>query len=652
MIGPFQYGRKGQVISPRSAYQPSAEVRLLTVNVKQAFGDGEAVQNMPLREYNGRSFLKRAEDSQHTWLSHPDAPYSGDDEWRWNGVRPITRNRVIAVAARLTAQLLYPRQFAQNDQQEEDRNAAYAMDCLVEHFIRHSNYETAFLFGVIASLVKPLNFLEVEYTQSWQELWINGKREQVIDDVFSGLQFGLTPPDEILFGNAYVYDWQKQPWIINKKRISFEEAEGKYSKNQNWGSVKKGVICMASDDGYFYDVQDTNDDLVGEVCYKHRQSDTELYFVNGVYLGNPNTEYNPFYHRTNKDKPKYNSVKFGFEPIDEMRFAGYKSLVDKMENDQDGADRQWQDFFDASRLSTFPPTVTMGAGKVDKSVVAPSGMTEIGKSAKFQTLNVANPAAAAAALMEAERSATESSTDPQASGMQQGPQKTKGEVVTLEENTDVTLSMPAKMIARMVKEAGSLMVDDIIRYETVGEAGELIGQMNYKSFILDGRIKEGRNISTHIKFTDRFAGESMSKDERSMEEYKMMSDAGDDKEILEVNPYVFSHLDWYTITDADELLRRNDKFERAFKVSVFEKAVNDTLVQQDPEAHQKILRDFLFEPLMRGDASKYLPKIQKVAQTIVPGMPGQQDPNDPGNGYPQNDMSSRVVAQGAMGRMV
>lgn len=652
MIGPLQYGRKGQLESPKSAYQPSEAVRDLTLLTKSYFTDGEAIQNMPLREYNGRSFLRRAEDSQHTWLSHPDAPYVGDDDWRWNGVRPITRNRVIAVAARLTAQMIYPKQFAQNAEQEEDRNAAYAMDCLVEHFIRHSNYETTFLFGVIAGLVKPLSFMDVEYTQAWQEAWINGKREQVIDEIFSGLQFGLIPPDEILFGNAYVYEWQKQPWVIRKKRISFEEAESKYGKNDNWGSVVPGVISMAGDDGYFYDVQDTNDDLVGETCLKVRGSDMELYYVNGIYVSNPNTEFNPFYHRTNKDRPKYNSVKFGYEPIDEMRFAGYKSLVDKMENDQDAANRQWQDFFDASRLATFAPLVTMGAGKIDKSVVAPSAVTEIGKNAKIQPLTVASPMAAAQGLSEAERSATESSIDPQAAGIQAGSHKTRTEVMMLEQNTETGITMPAKMIATMVKEIGALMIDDIIRYETVGEAGELLGQMTYKSFILDGRVKEGKNVSTYIKFTDRFAGQSMSMDERQMEEYKMMSKTGDDRELIEVNPYVFAHLDWFTTIDADQLLQRNDKFERAFKVNAYEKAVADPLVMQDPEAHLKILRDFLFEPLMRGDASKYLPRIQKVASTVVPGMPGAA-PNaaNPG-GSSQPDISSRVVAQGATGRVV
>src|SRR3990167_3652524 len=105
MLGTLLYNKKGQVESPRSAYQPSAAIRDLTVLVKQAYQDGENVQTMPLQEYNGMSLITRANESQRAWLSHPDEPYEGEDEWRWNGVRPITRNRVIFTAARLTRQL-------------------------------------------------------------------------------------------------------------------------------------------------------------------------------------------------------------------------------------------------------------------------------------------------------------------------------------------------------------------------------------------------------------------------------------------------------------------------------------------------------------------------------------------------------------------
>jgi hypothetical protein len=614
------------ISSPKSAYQPGEEVKALTETVKCAVTDGEAILNNPYDEYNGRSFVQQANEAQRTWLSHPDAPYVGEDEWRWNGVRPLTRNRVIYTTARLTSQLLYPKSFAQNDAQEEDREAAYAMDSLVEFNIRNSNYETAFLFGVISALVNPLNYFSVDYCESWQEAWQGGEYKRVIDDIFSGFQNSLIPIDEILFSNPYVYEWQQQDWIIRTRRVSYEEMEGKFGAHDNWQHVKMGQVSMKHEDGFFYDVEDITDGMVGHVNYKHRRSDCELDFVNGIYLSNPNTEWNPFYHRRIKtvkgeavEVPLYNTVKYGYEPIDAMRFVGYKALVDKMSGDQDGADREWQDFFDASRLATFQPIVLMGAGKFDHSVVAPSAVTEIGKDAKVQPIQVTNPLPALNALREAERSGNESSVDPSAGGIQSGPQKTKYEAALLEDNTDTNLSLTAKLIARMVKEIGGLLIDDIVRYQTIGEAGEILGETLYKTFMIDGRIREGTQKTTYIKFTDRFAGRSMSDEEKATEGYQLMEEAGNDRELIEVNPGVFARMNWLVSADAEQLTRRNTAFERTFKLAAYEKAIANPLVMADPEAQLKITRDFLFEPIMKGDASKYLPRIQKVANTIVPG---------------------------------
>ena len=624
----------GAIASPRSAYQPGNEIRALTEEVKQAYEDGENTLSSPLEEYNGRSFVQQTNEAQRTWLSHPDAPYVGDDEWRWNGVRPLTRNRVISTAAHLTAKLLYPKSFAQNDDQEEDREAAYAMDALVEYNIRRSNYETAFLFGVISGLVNPINYFSVNYCEAWQEAWVGGERQRVLDDVFSGFQHGLIPVDEVLFGNAFIYDWQKQDFNIRKRRVSYEEMEGKFGAHDNWGHVKRGCLTMVNDDGFFYDVEDVNDGMVGHVNYKHRRSDLEVDFVNGIYLSNSNAAYNPFLHRTNKDKPEYDIVKYGFEPIDAMRFAGYKSLVDKMSGDQDAADRQWQDFFDASRLATFTPLVTMGAGKIDRSVVAPAAVTEIGKEAEMKPVQVSSPMAALGALREAERSGNETSVDPQMGGQQQGPEKTKAEAMILQQNADTNLAITAKMIAVMVKNVGRLMVHDIIRYQTIGQAGEILGETTYRSFVVDGRLRSGKNKTTYVKLTDRFAGSPMSPEEKEMEEYKLMDKAGDDKEIVEINPGKFAQLDFLLTIDAEQLMHRNDAFERAFKLSAYDKAIANPLVQKDPEAQLKITRDFLFEPIMRGEASKYLPNLQKVLSQLTP----EEAP-----GYPQKGLPERVV---------
>lgn len=639
MIGDLTYSEdKKSVKSPLSAYQPSQGVRELTKVVKDAYQQGQIILETPYKEFNNVSLIERMNQDQRAWLSWTPEPYQGEDDWRWNGIRPITRNKVISTAAHLTAQLLIPQIFAQNEFDEEDRGAAYVMRDLIEYNIKRSNYETAFLFGVISGLVNPISYFKVEYTKGYQEMWNEGKRETVIDDIFSGFQSSLLAPDDVLFENMYCYDWQKQDWIIEKKgHISMGAAEAKYGEHENFKHVRAGTKAILNDDGLFYDVEDVNGTLVEEITYKNRRKDCEVCFVGGIYMGNPNVDYNPFIHRTNKNKPKYDTVKFGYEPIDAMRFTAYKSLVAKMSNDQDAADREWQMYFDASFLGTFPPTITMGAGKIDRSVIAPATNTDLKDGAKITPIQVSNPNIALQALREAERSLTESSQDPQGAGIQEGPQKTARESILLQQNAKTNLGLASKMIGTVVKQVGELMVDDIIRYQTVGETNEITGDTAYKTFLVDGKVKGGRDKVSRIIFTDKYAGKSMDEEERKMERYKLMDEAGDDKEIYKVNPYPFSRMQYLITIDADKMLERNDSFERAFKLETYDRAIQNPLVLQDPEAQQKITRDFLFEPLMRGEASKYLPNIQKVAQSLTPQKTGGGQ-----------DLTSRIVRSAAM----
>lgn len=626
MIGELLQDAKGNITNSISSYQPPQGEMELCMLVKKAYQDGENIQNTPYKEFNNKSLIERMDIDQAHWLSWTPEPFEGEDDWRWNGVRPITRNKVIATAAHLTAQLLIPNVFAQNDNDEEDRATANVMRELIEYNIKRSNYETAFLYGVIGALVNPVSYFKVDYVKAYQEIWNeDGDKQKVVDDMFSGFQNSLIAPEDILISNVYQFDLQKQDWIIEKKGyMSHGQAEAIYGDYDNFEHVQEGVKRILNEDGKFYDVVDVNGDLIEYVCYKNRRNDTEIHFLGGVYMGNPNTEYNPFTHRTNKNKPKYNFAKFGYEPVDTMKFYYYKSLVAKMENDQIAADQQWAMFFDASTLSTYPPTITMGAGKFDRSVVAPASITEIGKDATITPLNVANPGIALQALREAERSLEETSISNQMSGLEGDVQKTRGESVLLQQNADSSLGLATKMIASAVRQTGDLMVDDIIRYQSIAEVGEIAGKETYKTFLIDGKVKEGNAKTSYIRFTDRYMGEEMTDEEIEMEEYKLMDQAGEDKEIYEVNPYLFSRMQYLITIDADKMMQRNDAFERAFKLETYDRAIQNPLIMQDPEAQLKITRDFLLEPLMRGDASKYLPNIEKIMQSLVPPESGDQ----------------------------
>ena len=605
---------------PLSAYQPPQEVSELFDTVRHAYEVGNEVLNRPFEELNGLSVIGRMNEDQKAWLSwNPPAFEDSESDWRWTGVRPITRNKIISTAAHLTAQLIKPSIFAQNDQDEEDRDAGYVMGSLLDYNIQHTPYELTFLYGVISALVNPVAYFEVDYVGAEQEIAVKGKQsKKVIDDEMSGFRFNLLPADEILIPNPYQFFLQRQDFVIKKRRISREDAEALYGDHDNWEYVKEGVQYIMGEDAMFYDVEDIEGDtLVEEVRYMHRRTDTEVIFVNGVYISNPDTKYNPFRHRTNKGKPKYPISKFGAEPIDAMRFFFYKSLVAKMSNDQELYDRMWQMAMDASSIRTYLPIITIGAGKIDKTVVVPATVTDLQPGADIKPLNgIVDPRAAFEAAREAERSLSESSQDPQTQGQQGALPQTARQSILIQQNAETNLSLITRMIGVAVKDVGELMIDDIIRYQTTGEADEILAgatQMKFKTFIVNGKVREGKNVTEYVRFTDRFAGEKMTLKQKELEEDGLFDEAGEDSVIYEVNPSLFSKLDFMVSVDYEQIAKRNTAFERAFKLEIYDRAIQNPFVDQT-----QITRDFLLEPLVKGEASKYMKPQEGAMAGIMP----------------------------------
>lgn len=651
MLPSLTYSNRGIILNPISPFQPKDEIRELLSVARIDIEQGDEVLNRPFNEFNNQSLIERANLDQKDWLAWSDSPSADPDEsWMFTGTSSATRNKIVSTAAHLTKLVLYPRVFSQNGEDEEDEAFGYVMENAVEYNCRRSNYEQTFLYAVISGLVNPVSYFNVQYAEQYQEVLegtqSNYTRKKVLDEMMSGFQHALLPLDEVLLSNPYCFDIQKQPFVIHRRRIGYTEAKAIYGGHQNFVHVRPGVVSFNASDGLFYDVEDVQDGLVEECRLYYRGRDMEFPVVNGVYLGNPNADYNPFRHRRIQkhldeyiDVPVLPIVKYGAEPIDAMRFAYFKSLAAKLANDKELVDRMRQNAVDASTFATFPSILTMGAGKLDRSVFIPATTTEIGKDAKMQPASgFANPAFAYKAAKEAEQAMNETSLDPQLSGVS-GGDKTARESILLQQNAINNLGVMGRMITQgLVKPVGELMIDDIVRYQTVGEVLELSGGslgMKYRTLVLNDKIKDGKKKNVIIRFTDTFAGRSMSEKERETKNVELYNESGDDKEIYEANPALVARRQYLIVVEPDALLPKNDSFERTFKMEVYDHAINNPLIAGDPEKLAEVTRDFLFEPTVKGEGAKYIPKdTRKVLQGIVPAPP--------------KGLAGRVVENGAM----
>src|SRR3990167_1343668 len=368
--------------SPLSFYQPPKEIADFTSIVKRDYSTGYDILHKSFTEFNNYSAIDRTNKDKRTFNSWVDE--SVDDphsSWRWRGTRSMARNKAMAMYAHMTNRFVIGRVFAQNEQQEEDRIASSFMRDGLEWMTVNSDYKQSFLATVLGILVNPVTYLGAEYSEVFQTIRERNEdgtieKKEVLDEVLSGFHAPVYTIDQIYLTNAYEQNYQKQRARIKTRRAEYFELEAKYKGHPNWGYVQRGIKTIYSEnDGLFYDVvDDTNSDfLVEEAAWASRGEDTEVPFINGIYMGDMNLEANPIKHRDNRGAPKYPETPFGYERIGE-HFFFYKSLMFKVGWDDKLLDAMYEIGMNKAILDTLMPTAISGADNIDSQIIFPGSV--------------------------------------------------------------------------------------------------------------------------------------------------------------------------------------------------------------------------------------------------------------------------------------
>ena len=599
-----------------SSYKPSDEEKKVYKMVLKHYERSWENMFKPFEEFNNRNLIEEIARNQRFFNTY-QKPKDDDPDYQWtsNAVSPATRNKVISIVAHITGTILYPNIYAQNDRQEEDKEAARVMRDLMEWVVENSKYGMTFLYAVISACVNPAVIIHQEYVETFRkikEIKDDGSWEEIeqLDEILSGFIQSIVPNDELLIENFYEPDIQKQGYLIWRKIISYDLAERKYSHYKNFEYVNPGLEVLYSDqDGIFFEKQTEEDYSVEQVWYYNPFKDLMLLFVNGVLMtecDNPNP-------RIDKMLPFAKTI---YEPINaDGNFFYGKSLVNKLGPDQEVIDVLYQMIIDGTYLNLFKPIAISGKENIDSSVVVPGKITVLSEETKVNPIDTGNNLTAGYnTKIEVERNMTESSSSVQQQGIATKGVQTAYEISTLEKNAKTMLGLFGKMIGFLVRDLGMLIGTDIIQYLTVGEMKEISGKdtLKFKRFNLD-KVVKGRKKTRIIEF-DNDIPEQMTEEELEKRSFDLMEEEGDDTEIIKVLPGIFRKRKFLYKVESDGLTVKSDALKRAFNLELYDRAINNPMVDQ-----VAVTRDFLFGSYeeSRDKTDEYIKEEQPMAQDMA-----------------------------------
>ena len=619
----LQRDKRGKITAKESDYRPDERTQDRTMSVLKDFQLSREIMDTPYEEFNNKSLIQRMNTDQRAFNSfQPPKSADPDFEWQSNAIRPVTRNKVISIAAHVSGRVMIPQVFAQNERDEEDQNASVVMRDLLTYTLEESDYDRTFLYSVISALVNPATVVHTEFADVKRKIKeITSKdrwtEKEVRDELFSGFKNALVPLDELYINNIYEHDIQRQGYLIWRRAIDYTIAETKYGHLANFKFVTPGIQILFDDnEATFYEQYDDSlqERLVEEIIYYNRYEDLQLVFLNGVLVTDPDQP-NP-----RKDK-SYPFSKFGFEPIDEGRFFYYKSLVSKLSADQDVIDTLYRMVIDGSLLQTMPPTAVYGDEVITSSVTIPGSVTPLNAETKLEQLNVGgNLNAGFNALAKVEGSLAESSLDVRSQGMSEGGQQTAREVMILEQNARTVLGLFGKMIGFFVKDFGKLRINDILQFMTVAEAGKLSPENRVKRFTLPDKVKDGRTVAERIEF-DFSLEDEMTRGQMEAMSREIAKQEKDQKvKIMKVNPKLFRKMKFMVKVSPDMAIPLSDNIQRALNLEVFDRAIQMPMADQEALYREMLLGSY---PQTKDDPDRF---IKKVAPMPPQGLPGGMSP--------------------------
>lgn len=621
-----------------SSYNPSDKEREARTSFLKDFMNCWQTMHLPRPELNDLSLYQRHVVDMlafNTYQENDGNPMMEDrlGGWKSQAMRPIVRNKAIAMSAHRTARQLVPKVFAYNDQNDEQADDAKVMSYLVDWAREQANYPHMALLRDLQAIYSPISWGYSEYTEVMRAVHgDNGKMIEIVDEDLSGFQHMPVSTDQVYFPDFFERDPQRQDCILLRRIISYDKFQQKYPVERfpNAAFVHPGIVVVMDDANRgFYQVYDPHmrQYEVEEVIRWRKSTDSKEAMVNGVLMDEAGAA-NP------RNDHQYPFDCFYYLPINERCIAG-KSLVFAMQSDANIVNTFYQLLIDFATLNQAPPTVTTGSDKVGVDVFVPGlNLAFAEADVKITPLRVGDDAtlkSTADVLDRVEASVAESSQDPIQQGQNPaGTPSTAYEISRIEQNAATVLGLSLKfMLNAHVIPYGKLLVGDILQYMTIADAAKITanGGLVYKTFFAKEPGQVGK--LNKIQF-DAEMPETMTDDEKMDMSFKLLEAQGglkSDMTLWKVNPIKFRDYKYTFTVDGDVLNPRSADLTRTMDIETYNLAVANPIADQE-----RIYKDLLMStnPKTARDPDAYVAKQQPG--TTQPQ--GQQPNQQPQNGMP------------------
>lgn len=596
---------------PLSSYQPSPEIIALTKDFKDAFSDGVNILTRSHEELNNYNVYERMNRDQRAFNAFVDESVDDPMEaWKWKGTRSMALKQTIDTHAHITSVLAIPMAFAQNEKQEEDRFMSNIMRDALEWLAVNSEYRESYVATMMSVLVNPATWMGAEHIESFTTVKERNEdgsliKKQVLDEELSGFRAPVYSADQVLISNAYEQNVQRQYIIIRRQYKPYTQLKKIWEWHDNFIYVQPGIKTVYSaEDGLFYDIKDdAHPTLVEEAVGYCRQTDTEVTFLNGIYMGDDNVDHNLVKHRDNYNIPKVPLVPFGYQRINE-HFFYWKSFVNKIGWDNSLIDAMYENTMNREAIDLYTPMALYGVEEFSTSVVFPGAVVSFeNPDAKAEPLIPPSRGEGYRAIREIEASIKEAGlSDVQQGNLPEASQKAFS-VARAEQNARTILKGALRSISFSVMKYGDLMKDYILQHLTTAQLDEITGSEHYRTLVLKDQMVDGKQVSKKIVFDDGLIGRKMSRKEKQKQELRMLEDIGwpENKEhVYKVNPHLFSKLKYMIRIEPDEMIEKNSAFEKQMAERMY------ALLRPDPLVSGEGLVRKLLQANYRGEAEELM----------------------------------------------